>query len=467
MPVSSLFQRRVNGFANVFAKAFVISLFAVICLFLMTLSNQVQAFASQDEVTVAVSQKTEQPLVATQQVVFAIELRSQMPFAQDFSVSYIDIEGCVVIQPTGAAQSTVAQVDGETWNVQRRNVIVYPLESGDFRLPMITVNAELRNEQGQLQTRVLKTPSPSFQVTDKNLENKGQTVLASPNVSFTVSSNIDKQKSLSLGSAVTFTYTLSADKQHVLMLPKFVIEELPATEKYVKPVVDEDEFQRFKKFNIATRSQQVTYILQQEGSYVFPEQRISWWDLKTDSLQTEVIAEQTVVVGDSERVFTVKSAANEASINGEQADVIADFKVAWLYGLLVVAFIIACIRQLIVHRHALLESYKHSYYVTRKQAAKDFTMHCNRGDYQRAVDVLYRLNQAQGNAGNLSSCLSGKALTVLQKLQAKAYANNGAKSGISQEDVDLLLQAVLSANQTNDSTGNKGFKFSMKINSHK
>jgi len=442
-------------------------------------------------------------LVPNQQVTLKVELFSTNPFSGNYTLPYFDVDNAVVNPPDDKATLDIKIIDDQQWFIQRKEISIYPLKEGRFLIPSLTATAFIKLENQQVITGSISSEPVDFTV-GLPVELQGvKNFIASSNVNFTLkqadtsqnaqkdkvqnksradtySSTSSNNKSYSIGSAVTFTYTLKADNMHVIMLDKLTLPKVEGIQVYQKPAEEKDVFDRFEKFNTAEVTQTFTFIFQQEGHFIIPAQRITWWDLANKKLKEISINAQQFTVGKGASANGIESSAQGRSfidlikslwaslLQGKLAD-----KSNIIYGVIILAIIIFCvavIRKIVLHRNALLDSFHEVNKTRQKQLVRDFSQQVSDKKYQEALSCLYKLTKTlSGSTSSLSASIrteDSDNQVSLQNLQALAFKSELTPTvSFTAQDAELLLASLLKKQPRWKKRG--GFKFSLTLNPEK
>ena len=166
-------MRKSNGFVGINNKI-TFNIFIVLCLLVLV---SMKSFAQTDSVaTLQEQQKLQIKLnlheqdktVPQQRVALGIEILSAYPFSDNFTLSYLDLENTVVIQANDRTELTTQEIDGKPWFIQRKEIIVYPLQSGEYSVPEITAEVFINIDNQAKVSGKLSTKPHKFTVTTPN-----------------------------------------------------------------------------------------------------------------------------------------------------------------------------------------------------------------------------------------------------------------------------------------------------------
>ncbi|WNC73863.1 hypothetical protein RGQ13_07690 [Thalassotalea psychrophila] len=432
-----------------------------------TFAETVESLIDKQELSLTMSLQTEGTIIPNQSVTFEIEVMSAQPFADNMTLSYVDITDAIVIPPSENTTLDIKTIDGKDWFVQQKKLVVYTMQNGEFVVPPVSVDVSINFKNKQKVKGQLKTKSQQFIVDKSPASLNGQEYLVSSNLVLTEQQKDASETKLEVGNAVTLTYKLTADNMHALLLPDFNIPALPGIKLYTKPIVKKDDVDRLSKLQQAIASQEVTFIFQQEGRYVIPEQKITWWNIKTKQPQQAIIAKQEFVVGDGGGLITENSQSNTDAELGSTNNYPV---LQWLYIIVLIVFGIFILRAIYQHKQALMQSFKTSDKAQRNKLKQLYLKHIEEQNYQAAIMTLYQVinvipDNGSANASALAQQLekSPQQQALLVKLQRLAFAFEIKNNlSISTEEAKNIFNTLVKTKKI--SLAFSRFKFSMDLN---
>jgi len=428
---------------------------------------------SQGKLKIALSMAKSDKLIPNQQVIVDVNIFSTYPFNDNFDLPYFDLEDAVTIPPKAEASLDIEIIDEQQWFVQSKKVIIYPLKDGSFTVPSLSVKAFINVDNQAVVSGRLNTEAFTFNVVLPSALTGIDNFIASSEVGFTLkqskpsdpaseeNSKAAEQPSYNIGSAVTFTYTTKADNMHVIMLSKIKIPKIEGIQVYQKPSIEKDVFDRFEKFNTAILTEKFTFIFQQEGLFTIPSQRLIWWDTINGELKETLIDEHIFNVGKGAAVANNNGILTERAANALSFNKVHIMQ--WLAIVILAVFLIAVIRQVAKHRHALINSFHRINKTKQKALINTFNLQLKKQNYHGAINCLYALSMhSAGSVDPLSATIDKDSLIRLQALQQLAFAHspndteassNAASDkesnkrtemiSFSQQDGELLIASIL------------------------
>ncbi|MEG3220409.1 BatD family protein [Vibrio gigantis] len=237
-----------------------------------------------------------------EQVTLNIEVMTDTWFTKGTKVHRVEVDNAVVLPMSSFAVNSTERIDGKVYSKQLWEIVLYPLQSGVYQVPPVTLEIGVKQGSNDIDG-VVKTKALSFDVhtpsanmmsdqiwltgTEANLKEKW--TLISPN-----ESSQDLAEQLSVGDSITREITLSAHDTISALLPEVTaIPDRLVSQflVYREPTQYRDNEQRGVRH--AQRIERVTYIVNQSGRVTLPAVRVSWWDSASQQQRTLVLPERS------------------------------------------------------------------------------------------------------------------------------------------------------------------------------
>ncbi|PTO70935.1 BatD family protein [Vibrio splendidus] len=445
--------------------------FAVLSAMMLLISMPASAInldqlVSDGELKLNVEIKT-QDVAVKQQVALDVEVLSTRPFQEELALPYLDIPNTVVKKDEQKVARSARTIEGIKWFTQKARYYLYPMQTGEFTVPelKIPVSVELTSEtvvEGVIQSQPINFTS---KMPVSNID--ADALIVSPNAELSISTDRPLTDEFEVGHAVTATYTLSVANSHMMLLPEINIPDISGVELYRKPAVKENVFNRLNKSNTATLKQQVTLILQEQGKVVLPKQTMTWWNTKTNQLESLTVEQQTLQVGDAKLLDSLSNTLGSS----DGAQTLSNWLSQYWYYLVITGIFLAAIARLIGKHFIDLKRY----FVARQQLntkklSIQFCRHVEEKQYSKAVQTIYEITGRKTlSKGTLQLPLDSEPNDIWKKLLKLGYAKNTEGSvsasfsvslSISNTEAKTLLKAI------NDSpkTQRTPFRFNWNLN---
>ncbi|MEZ8436690.1 BatD family protein [Vibrio splendidus] len=404
-----------------------------------------------------------QDVAVKQQVALDVEVLSTRPFQEELALPYLDIPNTVVKKDEQKVARSARTIEGIKWFTQKARYYLYPMQAGEFTVPelKIPVSVELTSEtvvEGVIQSQPINFTS---KMPVSNID--ADALIVSPNAELSISTDRPLTDEFEVGHAVTATYTLSVANSHMMLLPEINIPDISDVELYRKPAVKENVFNRLNKSNTATLKQQVTLILQEQGKVVLPKQTMTWWNTKTNQLESLTVEQQTLQVGDAKLLDSLSNTLGSS----DGAQTLSNWLSQYWYYLVIAGIFLAAIARLIGKHFIDLKLY----FVARQQLNTkklniQFCRHVEEKQYSKAVQTVYEITgRTTLSKGTLQLPLDSESNDIWKKLLKLGYAKNtessvSASLSVSLAEAKTLLKAI------NDSpkTRRAPFRFNWNLN---
>ena len=425
-------------------------------------STNLDQLVSDGELKLSVEIKT-QDVAVKQQVALNVEILSTRPFQEELALPYLDIPNTVVKKDEQKVARSARTIEGTKWFTQKARYYLYPMQTGEFTVPELNIPVSVELTSANVVEGVIQSQPINFtsQMPVSNIDTDA--LIVSPNAKLSISTDRPLTDEFEVGHAVTATYTLSVANSHMMLLPEINIPDISGVELYRKPAVKENMFNRLNKSNTATLKQKVTLILQEQGKVVLPKQTMTWWNTKTNQLESLTVAQQTIQVGDAKLLDSLSNTLG--SIDG--AKTLSNWLSQYWHYLAIVGVFLAAIAHLLGKHFIDLKRY----FVARQQLNTkklniQFCRHVEDKQYSKAVQDIYEITGRKTfSKGTLQLPLNSESKDIWKKLLKLGYAKNtegsvSASLSVSRAEAKTLLKAI------NDSpkTRRTPFRFNWNLN---
>ena len=404
-----------------------------------------------------------QDVAVKQQVALDVEVLSTRPFQEELALPYLDIPNTVVKKDEQKVARSARTIEGIKWFTQKARYYLYPMQTGEFTVPelKIPVSVELTSEtvvEGVIQSQPINFTS---KMPVSNID--ADALIVSPNAELSISTDRPLTNEFEVGHAVTATYTLSVANSHMMLLPEINIPDILGVELYRKPAVKENMFNRLNKSNTATLKQKVTLILQEQGKVVLPKQTMTWWNTKTNQLESLTVAQQTIQVGDAKLLDSLSNTLGSIDGTKTLSHWLSQY---WHYLAIVGVFIAATAHLFGKHFIDLKRYFVARQQLNTKKLSIQFCRHVEDKQYSKAVQDIYEITGRKTfSKGTLQLPLNSESNDIWKKLLKLGYAKNtegsvSASLSVSLAEAKTLLKAI------NDSpkTRRAPFRFNWNLN---
>jgi hypothetical protein len=199
----------------------------------------------------------------------------------------LEVRNAIVIPPEAFGVNSSERIGGQSYAIQGRSYTVFPQTTGRFQVPPIEVRLVVAKEDGSRSPEVTLQTDPL--VIEARLPAGAQghgVVLSTPALS--VRESYDRAlEGLEVGDSFKRQVTMTIQDSAAMLLPPMSFEADAGIAVYPgRPQVTD---RRDRGQMSGTRTDEATYVLEKEGEYLLPETSIWWWNLRTSSLEQEIL----------------------------------------------------------------------------------------------------------------------------------------------------------------------------------
>ncbi|NQY86216.1 MAG: BatD family protein [Colwellia sp.] len=233
--------------------------------------------------------------IVGQQLTFTIEVATNRWFAKGTQLKAFELADTIILANSGIIINGTKNINGQTWSNQIHEITLYPTRSGEYTLPSIDVHISVNTENNAVVEGVITTTEQAFTISLAPALVNLEQFIVSANVSLVIESSLENEQHYALGEAITQTITISAEGTPAMMIPPLETQALTGISIYQKPAQVFDKSNRGEL--LGTRIETITYILEQAGDYIIPEQIIYWWNISDSVLEEIIIPKSSWSVG--------------------------------------------------------------------------------------------------------------------------------------------------------------------------
>lgn len=241
--------------------------------------------ADQAEVAAGLSRDTS-PWTG-EQVIIDLDLKTDALSFANIHFDLPEITGGFLMRPdTTTLKLTERRGDG-TWQVLRYPLTLFPQVGGELTVPAIAVRFETNQGYGsEPESHALETAAFTVTVRRPPGVADGALVVTSDRL------DIDPewttpQDPVQAGDAWTLTVRRSVDDVSAMLLPPLPVYESDGLRAYPAAPVVRDRSNRGQL--VGERTDAITWMIEQPGSYRIPDIRFQWWNPGDERLQDLVV----------------------------------------------------------------------------------------------------------------------------------------------------------------------------------
>jgi BatD DUF11 like domain len=265
-----------------------------LCLALLLIATNLAHAAAQPQVRVAV--ETNGPVLVGQQVRVDVTVLAPNFFLSPPQFPAFDIPGAIVTLLDENALNSTETINGETYAGIRRTYAITPERAGDFTLPPVEIAFRYAAEPGKPGVAGSVTLPPQT-LTARLAEGMQATRSPALVARVVVTQTLDGDtKNMKVGDALTRTVETFAANTQAMMIPPPTFDAPAGVRIYRRdPVLAEVTSDR-GGFAGGRRTDQVTYVFEEPGSYALPAIDVGWFDAKTGTQEVSRAPEIDVSV---------------------------------------------------------------------------------------------------------------------------------------------------------------------------
>lgn len=231
---------------------------------------------------------------AGEQVTIYLELKTP---GQSFSDVFFDlpaVEGAFLLRPDSNTIKGSENRGAETWQILRYPLALFAPRGGSVLVPAFEVRFKTSGGFGtEPTTHALTTPALQLAISQPPGTEAGDLVIASPSLSLEYEWSIPPAP-IKPGDALTLTVERSAAQLSAMLLPPLPLFEAEGLAAYPAEAQLEDRSNRGQL--VGERTDEITWIIEQPGTYTIPAVRFRWWDPAREALQDELVEGLTLDV---------------------------------------------------------------------------------------------------------------------------------------------------------------------------
>ena len=293
-----------------------ISVFSLFVLFFCS-TGEVQG----TELLVRLKAEPESPWIG-QKVVLRLDVLAKDGWAQVKSFRKIEVDGGFLRRYETQGTRLNETIDGTAYSGQRYEFLFFGLREGEFQLKSQPLEVEIKTWGTQSSSEILQqqTPPVSLQIR-KPPDIPGKVPVVSSN-RFRAEQTWepDDTDTLGAGDAVTRVIKRVGDDVSAMIFSPLNSPDISGVGVYAKEPVVNDSFNRGEL--VGSRTESITYVMEQAGTYSLPEVTLLWWDLENEKPGTitlpgrEVTVEGEIAPVEAASPITQRSTLYQYSIGG-------------------------------------------------------------------------------------------------------------------------------------------------------
>jgi hypothetical protein len=237
-----------------------------------------------------------QGIVVGQQTRLLIEILTDSRFSRAPQYPELTIQGAISLLPEQMGTNFTEPIDGTTFSGQRRGYVIFPQRTGTLSIPSLEIPVGVAGVDEDDGSIVLRTAAIELHIGVRAGVEEAQRVVTTPRLE--IQDEWDRDfEGLEAGDAIERRIRIRGTQILGMLLPPLRFEAPPGIAVYAdKPrILDRVNRGQYS----GERSQKITYVLQERGSFQISPLEIRWWNPDTGSLNVERVPGQTFEVSDA------------------------------------------------------------------------------------------------------------------------------------------------------------------------
>ena len=261
------------------------------------------AFADDElNANVAISVQQQGELWRGQQVTLNLDLKTTGFSFSDTHFNLPEVNGAFLMQTDTTTIKLTENIDGESWQIIRYPLALYPQKTGELQIPSIDVrfssSAGFNSAQKSFE---FKTTPLQITVSSPPGTNQQDLVITTPGFELDHSWQ-PHSGAAKTGDAITLTVTRHAEDISAMLLPPLPVFQAEGLEAYPQAPEIKDKTDRGDL--TGERVDSIIWVVEQPGKYAIPGIRFQWWDPDSRELKQQIVPGLTLDVPLSATVET-------------------------------------------------------------------------------------------------------------------------------------------------------------------
>lgn len=258
-------------------------------IILLGLMSPFAAIAQVDDVQadVAISIQQNEDIWAGQQVTINLDLKTS---GYSFSNSHFnlpEVSGAFLMQTDSTTIKMTEKIDGESWQIVRYPLALYPQKAGQLEIPAINVRFSTSAGFGST-ARAFEFQTEPLELTIKLPPGVKDGDLVISTTSFELRHDWQPQSPLAkTGDAITLTVTRRARDISAMLLPPLPVYRTDGLATYPQAPEVSDKTNRGDL--TGERIDSIIWVVEKPGRYDIPGIRFQWWDPGNRELKQQII----------------------------------------------------------------------------------------------------------------------------------------------------------------------------------
>ncbi len=217
-----------------------------------------------------------------QRLTLYVKLYTTTSFSGSTRFELPKVSGILIMENEDRPLIGTEKIDALPYIFKRHEIVLFPLRPGNLTLPAFNVEFGFRGENGKKMKQNFTTQPLEFSALAIPGATPQKPVITSSNLQVK-DRWVPEPGKAKVGDALTRTITMTADDLPGMAFPPLGLKKIDGLGFYSKPAQVNDQRQR-GQFT-GSRTETITYICEQEGTFKIPGISIQWWNPKTETLK--------------------------------------------------------------------------------------------------------------------------------------------------------------------------------------
>ena len=248
-------------------------------------ASDVQENEVQAGVTISIQQQKD--FWAGQQVTLDLDLKTTGFSFSNSHFNLPEVSGAFLMQTDTTTIKLTESIDGQTWQIIRYPLALYPQKAGQLEVPPISVRFTTSAGFGSTE-KAFEFQTEPLALTIKRPPGVKDGDLVITTTSFKLDHDWQPQSGTAkTGDAITLTVTRSANDISAMLLPPLPVYRTAGLAAYPQAPEVNDKTNRGDL--TGQRTDSTIWVVEKPGSYEIPGIRFKWWDPDSRELKQQVI----------------------------------------------------------------------------------------------------------------------------------------------------------------------------------
>lgn len=217
-----------------------------------------------------------------QRLTLNITLYTNSYFAGSTRFAIPEVSGMLVMENEDRPLVGTETVNGSPYIYKRHEIIIFPLRSGNPTLPALKVEFEISRENDKTEKQSFTTESIDLKILEIPGTTNQDKVITTSNLQVKEQWQPEPGE-VKVGDALTRTITLTADDLPGMAFPPFGLQKVKGLGFYSKQPQVKD--QRARGAFSGSRTETLTYVCEEAGTFKIPGTSFKWWNPKSETLK--------------------------------------------------------------------------------------------------------------------------------------------------------------------------------------